>query len=110
MATNVNFQKILDTLKEDVSSLATTTFKEYREQAKADALKLVEDMKENLKTWTLQLAEGKISKNDFEFLVLGQKDSVKMEAITQAGLALIKADQLKNSLLNTIVKTVFDLI
>lgn len=106
----VNFQQIFDNLKNEAGNLALSTFKDYKNEAKTDALKLVEDMKENLETWTLQLANGKLSKDDFEFLVLGQKELIEMNALKQAGLALIKADEFKTSLLNLITNTITGLL
>jgi hypothetical protein len=106
----VNFSQVFDKLKEEVTALALSTVKNYKNQAKKDALKLIEDMKKNLETWTLQLAEGKLSKTDFEYLVLGQKELIAMNALKQAGLSLIKADEFKNSLLNLVVNTVIGLI
>lgn len=103
---NVNFQIVFDKLKEDVTNLAFSTVKKYKNEATIDALKVVEDMKENLETWTLQLANGKLSKKDYEFLILGQKELIEMNALKQSGLALIKADEFKNSLLNLIINTV----
>jgi hypothetical protein len=107
---NIDFQTVFNTLKTDITGLALTTVKKYKDEAVADALGLVENMKENLRTWTLQLANGKLSRKDYEFLVLAQKELIEMNALRQAGLSLIKADELKNKILNQIVKTVFDLI
>ena len=109
MAT-VNFPQVFEKLKEEVSELALSTVKSYKDQAMKDALKLIEDMKMDLNRWALQLAEGKLSKTDFEYLVLGQKELIQMNALKQAGLSLIKADEFKNNILNLIVNTVTDLI
>lgn len=105
MAT-VNFQEIIDKLKDEAIKLATATFKDYKNEAKADALELLEELKENLQTWTLQLAEGKLSKNDFEFLVLAQKELIEMNALKQAGTGIIKTDELKLSLLKLVTNTI----
>lgn len=107
---DINFQQILDKLKDEVINLALSTFNKYKNEAKTDALQLLDELKENLKTWTFQLAEGKLSRADFEFLVLGQKELIEMNALKQAGLALIKADEFKNNLLNLITSTVLGLI
>jgi hypothetical protein len=107
---DINFQEIINTLKDEVVNLALSTFKDYKNEAKADALQLLDFMKENLKTWTIQLAEGKLSKADFEFLVLGQKELIEMNALRQAGLALIKADEFKNSVFNLITNTIVGLL
>jgi hypothetical protein len=107
---DIDFKKVFETLKVDVVGLATSTVKSYRDEAKTDATKLLDGMKDNLNNWTLQLAEGTLSKNDFEFLVLAQKEVIEMHALKQAGLALIKADELKGKLLNQVINTVFGLL
>ena len=107
---NENFQPILDKLQSEVTNLALVTFQNYKNEAKTDALKLLDDMKENLKTWTLQLANGELSKDDFEFLVLAQKELIEMHALKQAGISLIQTDEFKNSLLNLFTKTILGFI
>ena len=109
MAT-INFQTILNTLKDEVTSLAATSVKKYTNEAKSDALSTLDHLKGNLETWTLQLASGDLSKKDFEFLILAQKELIQMVALKQAGLALIQVDEFKNALLNQIVNTVFKLL
>ena len=107
---NLDFQNVFDTLKKEVTNLALSTVKGYVKEATADALSLVEKMKENLKTWTLELANNEISAKDYEFLILGQKELLEMNALKQAGLAQIKIDEFKNSILNGIVTTVIGFI
>ncbi len=109
MATE-NFQQIFDGLKDDAAKLALSTFNEYKDEAKADAVKLIEDLKGNLENWTVEMAEGKLSKNDLEFLVMAQKELIEMNALKQAGLALIKSDEFKNSLLNLVTNKIIGLI
>lgn len=107
---NIDFHVVLDKLKEEVTNIALSTVKNYKNEAKRDALNLQEEMKGNLKTWTLQFAEGNLSKEDFEYLVLGQKEVIEMNALKQAVLSLVKADEFKNKLLNLVIKTVVGLI
>jgi hypothetical protein len=107
---DVDFKSILEKLKDEAVHLALATFKDYKNEAKADALKLLDELKESLERWTLLFAEGKLTKADFEFLVLGQKELVEMNALKQAGLTLIKTDEFKNSLLKLITNTIGGLI
>lgn len=109
MATE-NFQQIFEGLKNEAAKLALSTFKEYKDAAKADAVQLIEDLKGDIENWTVEVSEGKLSKNDLEFLVLAQKELIEMNALKQAGLALIKADEFKNSLLNLVTNTIIGLI
>jgi len=106
----INFQEIFNGLKDEAVKLGLSTFNAYKEQAKTDAINLLENIKINLENWTVQLAEGKLSKSDFEFLVLAQKELIEMNALKQAGLAKIKVDEFKNSLLNLVAKTIIGLL
>jgi nicotinamide riboside kinase len=107
---NLDFENVLETLKNEVVNLAMSTVNNYKNEAKADALSMVNMMKDNLRNWTLELANGEISAKDYEYLVLGQKELIEMNALKQAGLAMIQVDALKNSILNLIIKTVTGLI
>lgn len=51
--------------------MAVSSVKQFKKEAESEAQNLQENLKENLQTWTVQLATGKISKEDFEFLVMG---------------------------------------
>lgn len=105
-----NFPQVIDKLKDEAISLASATFKLYKNEAKADAVRLIEDLKENLENWAIQLAKGELSKSDFEFLVMGQKELIEMNALKQAGIALKNTDVLKNSILNLATNTIISLI
>src|SRR5664280_1999669 len=107
---DIDFQKLFDTLIEGAKKLAISAFTEQRNEAKADALNLLDKVKDNLKTWTQQLSDEELSKEDFEYLVLAQKELIEMNALKQAGLAAIQIDDLKDKLLNLIVNTVSGLL
>lgn len=107
---NVDFDKLFDTLKEEITNLALKTFKEYKNEAKKDASDIMDKLKDNLKDWTQQVAKGEMSKKDLEFLLLGQKEVIEMNALKQVGLSMIKIDQFQHSLLKLIADTVSKLI
>lgn len=106
----VDFKTILEQLKKNVEDLAERTLKHYAGKAKDDGKKMLNDMKEKLERWTKLLIDGKLTTEDFEWLVNSQKDLIQMNALKQAGLAAIRIDQFKASLLNLVVDTVFSVI
>jgi hypothetical protein len=106
----VDFEKILNELKDEITTLARTTVKNYTMQAVADAQQFLQESEEKLRRWTLLLANKQLTTEDFEWLVLSQKDLAKMEALKQAGLALARIDAFRLSLLNLIIDTIFGLI
>ena len=105
-----DFKDLFEQLKQGVIDLAESTVKKYAGKAKSDGKQMLEDMKEKLKRWTTLLAEGKLTTEDFEWLVNSQKDLIQMAALKQTGLALIRIDQFKASLMNMVVDTVFSFL
>ena len=67
-------------------------------------------MKEATERCTKLLIRCELTRSDFEWLVNSEKDSFKMAALEEAGLALIRIDQFRNSVLNMIVDTVFKMV
>jgi len=107
---NIDFQAILATLKVGVTGLATTTVHNYLNEAKADGLKMVDSLKADIQTWGQELAAGKMSADDVEFLVMAKKEVIEMNALKQVGLGMVKVDEFKNGILKLIVKTITGLI
>lgn len=105
-----DFNELFEQLKKGVIGLAESTLKNYVGKAQADGRQMLEDMKEKLKRWTELLIERKLTSEDFEWLVNSQKDLIQMEALKMAGLAAIRIDQFKASLLNMVVDTVFSFV
>ena len=110
MAATINFEDIFKTLKQKVEELAKMFLQHYTKQAIKDGKKFLEDTRENLKRWTLLLIEKKLTIQDFEWLVLSQKDLAAMVALKQAGLSVIRIQQFRDSILNLVVDTIFGLI
>jgi hypothetical protein len=106
----IDFKNVLETLKNGVKDLAEKNLKDFVASATADGQAIITDLQDDLETWTLQLAQGEITKDDFTFLVLGQKDLIKMIALKQAGLAEIAVDRFKNGVFDLITNTIVGLI
>jgi hypothetical protein len=106
----IDFNSAFNTLKTGVINLAETELKNYVAQASKDGQALLDSMKNDLQTWTQQLANGQITKDDFTFNVLSEKDSLEMAALEQAGLAEIQVDQFKADVMTLITTTITALI
>ncbi len=106
----INIETLFTELKQNILTLAKASFVSFSKEAEADALSLWESMKDNLQRWTVLLAQGTLTLEDFELLVTAQKDLVEMTALQKAGLAAIKAEQFRNSVINLITDTIFSAI
>ena len=51
-----------------------------------------------------------ITTSTIEFLVKGKQDLAEMEALKQAGLALVRVDQFRNSLVDLVIGTTIKML
>jgi hypothetical protein len=107
---NIDFSTVIITLKDGIVGLAEKDVKDYIAVATTDGQSVLNALEVDLKTWTEQMADGSLSKADFEDLVEGQKDELELVALKQAGLAEISVDQFKNDMFNLIKTTITALI
>ncbi len=88
--------------------VAEKNWKEFREAAEKDGNAFLDRTEEDLRRWTKLLAQGDLSQDDFEWLVAGKKDLAEMEALKQAGLALVRLERFRNALISLVVDTAFE--
>jgi len=103
----INFQDLFNGLKDDAITLARASFKTFTKEAEEDAQNLLESMKDNLSRWTALLAEGSLSTDDFQLLINAQKDLVQMKILQRTGLAIIRIEQFRDSIIHLITDTIF---
>jgi hypothetical protein len=107
---NIDFENVLQTLKQGITGIAEKDLKPYVTAATADGEAILNGLKGDLENWANELAAGDMTKADFADLVLGQKDEIEMVALKQAGLAQIALDQFKLDMCNLITSTISALI
>ena len=103
-------KELFKTITDEVTNLAKATAKEYVSQAKNDAQALIDSTKQNVINWADLLAQGKLTTDDFEWLMFRQKDLVAMSALKQAGLAEIRIEGFKQGVIGIIIDSVFHLL
>lgn len=110
MPAQLDFEGLFEQLKDQVVNLAGISLAKYENEAKKGALLFLNEIKEKLARWTLLLADRQLTTDDFEWLVNSQKQLMEMHALSQAGLAAIRVDQFKNSVMNMVVDTIFSFV
>lgn len=103
-----NFDDYIKTLEEGIKDLSVKTLKGFKEEALGDGNAFLKKTEDDLKRWTKLLSKGDLSEDDFEWLVLGKKDLAELYLLQQKGLALVRIDRFKNSLLDLVIDTAFD--
>lgn len=102
-----SFNDFVNALKDGLQQLVAQSLNDYRDAAVRDGEAFLSKTAADLEHWTEEFAKGQLSKDDFEWLVKGQKDLAEMEALKQAGLTLVRLDQFRTSLLNLVIGTAF---
>jgi hypothetical protein len=96
-------QEVLSGLK----TAATGALKGYVAQVESDGKAYLSQARTDLETWTKQLAEGQITKDDLAFNVQADVDIAKLEGLTDAGIGLEALQTFRDTLVNTVVDAAF---
>src|SRR5437867_1300073 len=95
-----DLNKLFEALKGGIAQLAAQTLQDYRKAAVKDAGAFLQETRADLERWVGELESGALRKDEFEFLVRGKQALAEMQALKQAGLALVRVDQFRKSLLD----------
>ena len=102
-----SFNQFLDAVKSGSKDLARDVFDGFEDQALEDTKAYLENSKQDLQRWTNLLAQGELTKQDFEDLVKAKKALLQIHSLTQAGIALAKLDQFRSRFITMVVNTAF---
>ncbi len=105
-----DFDRFLRALKDGIRKLVTQSLRDYRQAAVKDADAFLERTRVDLARWIGELAAGQLTEEDFAFLVRGKKDLAEMEALKQAGLALVRVDRFRNALFDLVIGTALKMV
>ncbi|MBU2573542.1 MAG: hypothetical protein KKH28_05640 [Elusimicrobia bacterium] len=101
--TNAVFQEINIGIAQIVKQAAG----QYAVQAEQDVKAFSDGAKVYIVEWVQQLNEGKMSKDEFEFLAAGRlKDLPQMHTLTQVGIAAATLDATRTKIVNFAIKTI----
>ena len=101
-----NLDAILATVKNEVTAYAAGQFKDLKNEAIADGLSFVKAIETDLPTWTKQFTVGKLSQDEFKFLVGSKKELAELAALKATGVAQARKDGFVNGLAAVVVNAV----
>jgi hypothetical protein len=101
-----SFDEIWSELKSNIIKYSEDNWSDFKDEAINDGKDFLDKSKDDLKRWSELLAQGKITKDDFEWLLLGRKDLAVMDALKQKGMAKKKLDTFAKGILETVKTTV----
>jgi hypothetical protein len=89
------------------ASAARTALNGFEAEASADAKAFIAQAKTDFETWTTQVANGTLAKQDLADFIAADIALAQMTALTQAGIAASDIDRLRDALVDVIVNAAF---
>ncbi len=99
----IDIQKILQTAEQGMVHLAENTFNTYTTAAISDGKAFLDAAKNDIVTFTQQLADGEITADQFKELIQDDADLAKMIALKDAGLAHAAFDSFITGVISIII-------
>ncbi len=101
------FDDYINAILEGAKGLARDIFDGFEDQAKEDAEAFAKKAEVDLMRWTKQLADEKLTRQDFRDLVQAKEALAEIHALTQAGIALTKLERFRRGLINLVIDKAF---
>ncbi|HEU4496581.1 MAG TPA: hypothetical protein VFR70_05985 [Flavobacterium sp.] len=102
----MDIEKILEELRKNLVTLLAEKYKEFKPEIKKDIDSFLKSSKEKLERWSLLIASGSLTQEELAWLLKSQQDLIALKALQSAGLSKIKLNNIKNSILETVLQTI----
>lgn len=102
----MDIEELLKLLKDELLKVLGESYGDFKKETKADVEAFLTLSKVKLERWTVLLANGELTVDDYEWLLKSQKDLLVLNALYQAGVSKLRLGHLKNKIIKTIVNIV----
>ena len=102
----MDIDKLLKELKQELVKLLGDNYKEFKPEIQKDINDFLEKSREKLERWSMLLATASLTEEEFSWLLKSQQDLIALKALQGAGLSKIRINNIKNTILQTVFKTV----
>jgi len=103
-------KNLLKEIEKEIVTEAKLTFLKNGKEAVKDSRAFLAAIEEDLKRWSLQLAEGSLSQDGFISLVKGDKDLAEMHALKQKGISRIMLNEFQDRMIGIIIDRTIGLL
>lgn len=102
-----DFNLFIESLETGLTDIARLTVKDCIDSAIEDGKSILVEMKSDLERWTVELTDGNLPEDEFQFLVESKKDLLKLEALKQSGLTKIQIDSFRDAVVGLVLDSAF---
>lgn len=112
MATELSnvWDRFTGVINEGLPQLVEGLLKGGLDQARLDVKDFLEDSGRKLKLWGDALAQGKIDRDDFEFLVKQRADLLEMHHLRQIGTRQNRLENFRRGFISLVITSAFSAI
>lgn len=100
-----DFAEFWKSLRDGLRQLVERDWRDYRDAALEDGEAFLTKTRADLERWATLLAGGQLSADEVAWLLQGKKDLALLQALRQAGLALVAQDRFRQSLLELLTSS-----
>ncbi len=101
----MDIKELLKDLKSGIIELVKEKFDVESKELKNEISGILKESKVKLERWAGLLQEGKLTADDFEWLVGSQRDLLKLETLRKLGVSQVKLGHFKSKVIKYIVET-----
>jgi hypothetical protein len=102
-----NFNDLWEELKKGAFDITKKESVNCAKELSKDVNDFLSEAKKDIETWSIQLAEGSLSMDEFNFLAEGRlKNLAEMKALTIAGIEAAQVDRIRTELVNLAIGTI----
>lgn len=102
----MDIEKLIAELGKNLLAVLGEKYKEFKPEIQKDVKDFIEKSREKLERWSLLLAAGSLTEEEFSWLLKSQQDLITLKALQGAGLSKIKLNNIKNTIFKTVFQTV----
>lgn len=103
---SIDLETIIKEVTDDVVNLAKEEAKNYIDQATHDAVDFVKLVYDNLSRWASAVIKEELTLDELKFLIKGQKELLVMHSLSQAGLAAVRVQRIRDGIINIVFNAV----
>ena len=101
---------LLTQLKKEVGSYAEKSWNDLKDAFIKDGIDFLSKAEDDIKNWAKQLAEQKITAEEFKWLLKAKKDLAELTLLKERGLAKAALEKFQNGLIDTVISSVTKII
>ncbi len=102
-----SFRRFWQELVQELGAYAEAQWEGHGAAARRDIEAFLSRTRGDLERWTTLLASGALTREDFEWLVLGKRDVVELAALKRKGVGKAALDRFRAGLVELVVTAAF---